>query len=211
MKKADASRKREGVSICGFPRALHLRVKAEAEWRKISLRDLYQQIVESHLSEIDKESQPAASHPASPSGEMNWVSGPEIGENLHASPALEDYTGCPAASFQGNGWNNLIHPDDREMCARNARDGFETRKPFWLMYRMRRKDGTFGLMLDHAVPRLRPDGSVAGYKGTLYEMPVSGPGIEIPVMNVESLMATLKLYRRPLLSQVMHPVLRGND
>src|SRR6185436_8720536 len=40
-----------------------------------------------------------------------------------------------------DGWANSIHPEDRERCVAQYNASFQTREPFELEYRQRRKDG----------------------------------------------------------------------
>jgi PAS domain-containing protein len=113
---------------------------------------------------------------------MVWVATPEI-QNQHASPLLVGYTGRTVADFATFGWKELLHPDDREKTMQRCRQGFATRQPFRFCYRLRRLDGVYGWIMDHAVPRYRPDGTFAGYCGTLYEL--TFPGTPSEVMLVE--------------------------
>ena len=54
-----------------------------------------------------------------------------------------DYTGVPMAEHLGNGWNKLLHPDDRPRAFAAWRAAVEGRSPYDLEYRVRRHDGRY--------------------------------------------------------------------
>jgi hypothetical protein len=112
------------------------------------------------------------------SGLMLWLCGPEM-ENLHVTALLETYAGRCAPEFRHHGWIDLIHPDDRDITIRNCREGFQARRFFSFVYRLRRWDGQYGLIVDSAKPRFLPGGDFAGYVGLLYAFP---PGSVVVLM-----------------------------
>ncbi len=81
-----------------------------------------------------------------------------------------DFTGRPLESQIGNGWVELVHPDDRERCFDAYAQAFDHRRPFSMEYRLLRHDGEFRWVLDHGVPRFNPDGSFAGYIGSCVDV-----------------------------------------
>lgn len=100
---------------------------------------------------------------------MTWVCGLDL-ENQHASHALRDYVGCPQERFLKKGWADLLHPDDRAWTYSHCIECFGDRQPFQLLYRIRRKDGRYGFIVDTVEPRLQSDGRVVGFIGTMYEV-----------------------------------------
>jgi PAS domain S-box-containing protein len=54
-----------------------------------------------------------------------------------------DYTGIPMSEHLGDGWNHLLHPDDRPLAFVAWRDAVEGRAPYDLEYRVRRHDGGY--------------------------------------------------------------------
>ena len=54
-----------------------------------------------------------------------------------------DYTGVPMSEHLGDGWNKLLHPDDRPRAYAAWRDAVEGRAPYDLEYRVRRHDGQY--------------------------------------------------------------------
>jgi PAS domain S-box-containing protein len=73
-----------------------------------------------------------------------------------------EFTGRTADQELGNGWLDLLHPDDAEHCLLTYTSGFDTQQPIRLEYRMRRRDGEYRSLLDHSAPYYS-NGSFAGY------------------------------------------------
>jgi PAS domain-containing protein len=108
-----------------------------------------------------------------------WAANP-ASENLHVSSLLAKFAGRPACDFRQFGWAVSLHPDDREQVIRECVARFETRQYFRFTYRFKRHDGLYGQIIDAAQPRYRPDGTFAGYVGTMYQF--GHPGSEVRVM-----------------------------
>lgn len=104
---------------------------------------------------------------------MLWLSGVN-GEHLHANPALQYYTGCAPVDFKDGGYIKVIHPEDQGMVLQICADHFRTRQPVRFPYRIWHYSGRWGKVYDYAEPRYRPDGSYAGFIGTmrLVDIPV---------------------------------------
>jgi PAS domain S-box-containing protein len=54
-----------------------------------------------------------------------------------------DYTGVPMSEHLGDGWNKLLHPDDRPRAFAAWRAAVEGTAPYDLEYRVRRHDGVY--------------------------------------------------------------------
>jgi PAS domain S-box-containing protein len=54
-----------------------------------------------------------------------------------------DFTGVPMSEHLGDGWNKLLHPDDRPRAFAAWRAAVEERGPYDLEYRVRRHDGEY--------------------------------------------------------------------
>jgi PAS domain S-box-containing protein len=61
----------------------------------------------------------------------------------YQSQQWADYTGVPMGEQVGEGWNQLLHPDDRARTYAAWRDAVEGRAPYDLEYRVRRHDGQY--------------------------------------------------------------------
>ena len=76
-----------------------------------------------------------------------------------------DFTGRSAEEELGFGWIESIHPDDRHKAVDAYQEAIVAGEPFSAEYRMRGADGQYRWFYDRGTPRLRADGSLAGYVG----------------------------------------------
>ncbi|MCC6678742.1 MAG: PAS domain S-box protein [Phycisphaerales bacterium] len=70
----------------------------------------------------------------------------------------------------GFGWTRSIHPDDSERYLRVYEEAFEHRHEFQLAYRLRRHDGEYRWVLNHATPLFEPDGTFTGFVGSCVDI-----------------------------------------
>jgi PAS domain S-box-containing protein len=75
----------------------------------------------------------------------------------------------PEQEKQG-GWDQGIHPDEREKCVAKYVAAFQAREPFEMEYRHCRKDGEYRWILNHGRPYRNLDGSFAGFIGSCYDI-----------------------------------------
>lgn len=61
----------------------------------------------------------------------------------YQSQQWEDYTGVPMSEHLGDGWNRLLHPDDRALAMEAWGGATGGRSPYDLEYRVRRHDGVY--------------------------------------------------------------------
>ena len=94
-----------------------------------------------------------------------WMSGPDKLGTFFNKPWL-DFTGRTLEQELGNGWADSIHPEDRSTCLQTCGDSFEARQPFTVDFRLRRHDGEYRWVSDHAVPRFDSGGNFLGYIGS---------------------------------------------
>ena len=97
-----------------------------------------------------------------------WMSGPDKA-GVYFNKTWLDFTGRPLERELGEGWIELVHPDDLpalEACAR----AFAARQPFQTDFRLRRHDGEWRWMFDTGMPRFTPDGNFAGYIGSCIDI-----------------------------------------
>lgn len=103
------------------------------------------------------------------SPEMKWLA--DAGQNtLYCNAPLRRYLG-PGASVEGHTWRELLHPDDRERHFTENKKAYARREPYWSRYRMRRADGEYKSMVQHAVPQFTPKGVFIGFLGTIIQEP----------------------------------------
>jgi PAS domain S-box-containing protein len=77
------------------------------------------------------------------------------------SDEIEQISGHPASDFIGSAvrtFASVIHPDDREQVERAVAEAVETRRPFSLEYRIRRRDGGERWVLERGQAQESGDG-----------------------------------------------------
>ncbi|MGV7029784.1 response regulator [Methylobacterium symbioticum] len=88
------------------------------------------------------------------------------GELMPPQPRWSAYTGQGEEAYQGWGWVDAVHPDDRAHAAEEWARCVEARKPYEVEYRLRRRDGQWRHMEVRGVPVLDPDGALREWVGT---------------------------------------------
>ena len=87
-----------------------------------------------------------------------------------------DYTGRDVDQKIENGWAERIHPDDSGRCLETYVEAFDDRREFMMEYRMRRHDGQYRWVLNHAAPHFNSDETdgaaetLAGYIGACVDI-----------------------------------------
>ena len=81
-----------------------------------------------------------------------------------------NYTGRTMEQERGNGWADGVHPEDFDQRLKTYGEAFDRREPFQMEYRLRKADGTYGWILDRAVPRLLQNGEFTGYIGSCIDL-----------------------------------------
>lgn len=94
-----------------------------------------------------------------------WVSDAEK-KGVFFNKGWLSFTGRSLEQELGDGWLEVIHPEDVERAASACLRAFQASEPFRTEFRMRRADGQYRWMLDHGVPRFTETGALAGYIGT---------------------------------------------
>jgi PAS domain S-box-containing protein len=98
-----------------------------------------------------------------------WL-GNARGECVWVNQRWLDFSGRPLAAELGNGWTDLIHPEDRDAAISTYRESYERRVPFALECRLRRRDDVYRWILGHGVPRFDAGGEFSGYIGSLIDV-----------------------------------------
>ncbi|MCJ2039614.1 response regulator [Methylobacterium sp. J-059] len=88
------------------------------------------------------------------------------GALLPPQPRWSAYTGQSEEAFQGWGWIDAVHPDDRAHAAEVWVGCIEARTPYAVDYRLRRHDGQWRDMEVRGVPVLAADGSLREWVGS---------------------------------------------
>ena len=100
---------------------------------------------------------------------MIWMSGVDKLCNYVNQPWL-DLTGRDLVAELGNGWLEIVHPDDLKGCMDTYVRSFDHREPFTMQYRVRHQQGDYRWVLDRGVPRFGADGTFAGYIGSCVDI-----------------------------------------
>jgi PAS domain S-box-containing protein len=101
---------------------------------------------------------------------MIWTSGTDALCDYFNRRWLE-FTGRAIEAELGNGWTDLVHPEDHSRSVEAYFRAFEKREPFKIDYRLRRHDGEYRWILDTGTPRFsQGDGSFVGYVGSAFDI-----------------------------------------
>lgn len=77
-----------------------------------------------------------------------------------------DFTGLSEKEGLGNGWASVVHPQDKFTTSAAFTRAYETRSNYNKELRIKRKDGKYRWVQDHAVPRYDSEGVFIGFIGT---------------------------------------------
>ncbi|MGT2488954.1 PAS domain-containing protein [Methylobacterium oryzae CBMB20] len=80
------------------------------------------------------------------------------------------YTGQTEEAYQGWGWLDAVHPDDRGHAADAWAACVAARATYEVEYRLRRHDGVWRAMEVRGVPVLAEDGSLREWVGTCVDV-----------------------------------------
>ena len=95
---------------------------------------------------------------------MIWMSGTDK-LCYYFNKGWLDFVGHTLEEEVGNGWAAGVHPDDFDRCLQIYESNFDARRSFKMEYRLRHHSGQYRWILDHGVPRYKPDGTFEGYVG----------------------------------------------
>src|SRR6201999_1932933 len=95
---------------------------------------------------------------------MLWSISP-TGETTHLSQRVLDYCGAPQEELISRGWENFIHPDDREETAKVFVRAIENGESFRATHRLRRADGEYRWHHAMGEPLRDPDGKIIQWYG----------------------------------------------
>jgi len=77
-----------------------------------------------------------------------------------------EFTGVPMSEHVGDGWNKLLHPDDRPRAYEAWCAAVEGRAPYDLEYRVRNRDGAYEWFKVRARPIRDSEGTIVRWFGT---------------------------------------------
>jgi PAS domain S-box-containing protein len=114
---------------------------------------------------------------------MIWMTSPE-GKCTFLNKPWTDFTGIPFEAGLGEGWCDCVHPEDRQLASTTFQEAIRNKSEYVLQFRLRRYDGVYRWIYDHAVPRFGNHGDFLGYVGSafdIHEQKASTEELEIKV------------------------------
>lgn len=97
--------------------------------------------------------------------QMVWATRPD-GFHDYYNARWYEFTGVPAGSTDGEGWNNMFHPDDQERAWGLWRHSLATGEPYQIEYRLRHHSGEYRWTLGRALPIRDNHGRILRWIGT---------------------------------------------
>jgi PAS domain S-box-containing protein len=98
------------------------------------------------------------------SPQIIWIADKD-GYTRYFNQQWYDFTGLTPAESVGNGWSNVLHPDDRERCLLIWERAVLTETPYEIEYRFRRSDGTYRWHLGKGLPVRDEQGNIRNWFG----------------------------------------------
>jgi PAS domain S-box-containing protein len=96
---------------------------------------------------------------------MVWSTLPD-GFHDYYNARWYEYTGVPAGSTDGEGWNGMFHPDDQERAWDVWRQSLKSGEPYEIEYRLRHHSGEYRWTLGRALPMRDSEGRIIRWIGT---------------------------------------------
>jgi PAS domain S-box-containing protein len=98
-----------------------------------------------------------------------WIGEPD-GSFSFISRGWSDFTGQEERAALGFGWLQCMHPDDRESAMWVIQEAARKQEAFSMDIRLRRGDGQYRWTMNSGRPRFEPDGSFAGFTGSVIDI-----------------------------------------
>ncbi|HEV2604361.1 MAG TPA: PAS domain S-box protein [Microvirga sp.] len=97
--------------------------------------------------------------------QMIWSTRPD-GYHDYYNQRWYDFTGVPQGSTDGEGWNDMFHPEDQERAWARWRHSLETGEPYHIEYRLKHRSGQYRWVLGRAQPVRDEKGGITRWFGT---------------------------------------------
>jgi PAS domain S-box-containing protein len=99
------------------------------------------------------------------SASIVWVTD-STGAFVSEVPTWETYTGQPRRQYEGWGWIEAVHPDDRDLVTNVWRRALERKEAYYAEYRLHRQDGQYRRVIARGIPVLDSSGELVEWVGT---------------------------------------------
>ena len=97
--------------------------------------------------------------------QMVWSTLPD-GYHDYYNARWYEFTGTSVGSTDGEGWNDVFHPDDQDRAWAAWKHSLETGEPYQIEYRLRHFDGSYRWVLGRALPIRDDTGAITRWFGT---------------------------------------------
>jgi PAS domain S-box-containing protein len=97
--------------------------------------------------------------------QMVWSTLPD-GFHDYYNARWYEFTGVPDGSTDGEGWNDMFHPEDQARARTLWRHSLETGEPYEIEYRLRHRSGVYRWTLGRATPIRDDAGRIIRWFGT---------------------------------------------
>ena len=97
--------------------------------------------------------------------QMVWSTLPD-GFHDYFNARWYEFTGTPVGTTDGEGWNDMFHPEDQDRAWALWRHSLDTGEPYNIEYRLRHFDGTYRWVLGRALPVHDENGAIQRWFGT---------------------------------------------
>lgn len=97
--------------------------------------------------------------------QMVWSTLPD-GYHDYYNARWYEYTGVPMGSTDGEGWNDMFHPDEQQISWTRWRHSLATGDPYEVEYRLRHHSGEYRWTLGRALPIRDAAGVITRWIGT---------------------------------------------
>jgi PAS domain S-box-containing protein len=97
--------------------------------------------------------------------QMIWSTRPD-GYHDYYNERWYEYTGVPPGWTDGEAWNAMFHPDDRERAWSTWRRSLATGEPYHIEYRLRHRSGDYRWVIGRAQCVCGGDGQISRWYGT---------------------------------------------
>lgn len=97
--------------------------------------------------------------------QMIWSTRPD-GFHDYYNRRWYEFTGVPAGSTDGEGWNGMFHPDDQERARARWDHSLKTGEPYHIEYRLRHRSGQYRWVIGRAQAVRDEAGRITRWYGT---------------------------------------------
>lgn len=97
--------------------------------------------------------------------QMVWSTLPD-GFHDYYNHRWYEFTGAPAGSTDGEGWNGMFHPDDQERARKIWSQCLASGEPYEIEYRLRDREGDYRWVIGRANPIRDAHGKIIRWIGT---------------------------------------------